>query len=1171
MLDIYDQLKQAQKTEKVLSENKNVRLTCNQLAGTIILAELYLRLGRTFLVICENSQAADKIYDSLPYLGVDEDKTLYFPSMESFSSKDIKPDYALIGERLKTLKSLLDGEGKIVVAPIEAVGGRLITPSSLKSSFIKLQKYQETEINDLEKALISIGYSKSDVCDHKGIYSKRGSLLDVFPTNTEYPLRINLDWDQISEIKYFDTDTQRTTEILDRAEILPASQVLYKDNNGVVINRLESALFEYISKNEEGSDKVRETTEEAIEKIRENIYFDGLEYYLPYFYEETYLWDYLPKDSVVVFNNPMGLTNNHGKEIESVLNIYKENERRGFLSDKDYMPYNMDIDFPVDFAMKFTSLGICELLPAEGVFSDFIVKTLSQEKKYFTYEDIEIPSKPVTSYVDKFNDLVEDLAQKPKNEKVVFATASENRIYQILNEYDINCVIVDTDTPVFNLSCDICVVHAPILGGVDFPSVKLKILTDEEIFGIKRGKKVRKLLNDTKAVKNYLDLKVGDYVVHEDYGICRYEGVERQQIMGTLSDFLILQFENKKLYVSTNGIDMVQKYVGGDGLAPKLSKIGGKEWEKVKTRAKKKIWEIAKELVDLYAYRQSVKGYEYDRDTKWQEDLEKSFPYKETKTQLQTINEVKRDLESDKPMDRLVCGDVGFGKTEVAIRAAFKVVMSGKQVAILAPTTVLSEQHYMSFKERMAPFPHKIEILNRFRSTKEIKQTLENIKSGACDIVIGTHRVLSKDVEFANLGLLIIDEEQRFGVRHKERLKELRKDVDVLSMSATPIPRTLNMSLSGIREISLITDAPEGRVPIKTRVKPYDENLIKGAIKEEILRGGQVFFVHNRVEDIYRVADKIEKMVPEATVDVAHGQMHEKDLEECMMDFYKGKINVLVATTIIENGIDVPNANTIIINNADKLGLSQLYQLRGRVGRSGRQAFAYLLYNSEMTVEGEERLKALQEFSDLGSGFRIAERDLEIRGAGNLLGREQSGNIEGIGFEYYCNLLKEAVAKLKGEKVEEKSRPPVDIQLDTYIPEDYIEAEGLRIMFYKKLSQVTTREALNNIKSEMKDRFGDLPESCENMFKLLNLSFLAEENNIKSISKIGNKYALIFGGGFTINGDGIKEINRTFDFVQANYDRLLYFAPDPVEDTLAVFDALPRINNIIKKNLKTWR
>ncbi|MBQ7256523.1 MAG: transcription-repair coupling factor, partial [Abditibacteriota bacterium] len=956
--------------------------------------------------------------------------------------------------------------------------------------------------------------------------------------------------------------------------------------NEEVVRRIEEALEEYLEKREENGDQVRETTQEAIEKIKERIYFDELEYYLPYFYEETYLWDYLPKDTIVVFNNPFALTNAFGKEREKNLNIYNENQRRGYLVHKDYMPCYMAEDFLENFVGKFTALGLCELPPPEGIFSRFLVRDRINQKskqtsfgtvkepellndvhrEYWIYDDIEIPTQPVESYVDKFNDLVGYLNHKPKGERVVFATASENRMYQILSDYDINSVIVNNNTPVFNLTTEICVVHAPIIGGADFPSIKLKILTDAEVFGIKRGKKVRKLLNDTKAVKNYLDLKVGDYVVHQDYGICRYEGVERKQVMGTLNDFLILQFENNQLFVSTNGIDLVQKYVGGDGLPPKLSKLGGKEWERVKTRAKKKIWEIAKELVDLYAYRQSVKGYEYDTDTKWQEDLEKSFPYKETKTQLQTIKEVKRDLESDKPMDRLVCGDVGFGKTEVAIRAAFKVVMAGRQVAVLAPTTVLSEQHYMSFKERMAPFPHKIEILNRFKSSKEIKQSIENIKNGTADIVIGTHRVLSKDVEFANLGLLIIDEEQRFGVRHKERLKELRKDVDVLSMSATPIPRTLNMSLSGIREISLITDAPEGRVPIKTRVKPYDEALVQRAIKDEILRGGQVFFVHNRVEDIYRVADMIEKLCPEAKVDVAHGQMHEKDLEECMMDFYKGKVDVLVATTIIENGIDVPNANTIIIDNADKLGLSQLYQLRGRVGRSGRQAFAYLLYRGDVTVEGEERLKALQEFSDLGSGFRIAERDLEIRGAGNLLGSEQSGNIEGIGFEYYCNLLKEAVAKLKGEEVTVRPRPTVDIQLDTYIPEDYIEAEGLRIMFYKKLAQVSSKEVLLNIKSEMKDRFGDLPEPCENMFTLLNLSFRAEENNIKSIIKDGNRYSMVFDKGKVISSGGIKKIKEKYTFLQASYDRLSYYAPDPVEDTIRVFDVMPEINEIIRKN-----
>ena len=1149
MFGITEKLKQISLLKKCISKNKNVLVTSAPTAGLMTLAHIYNETHRTILLICPTSEVADKIFDSLVHYGVDEENILYFPAVESFVYKDVKPDFALIGERLSVQNSLLKNENKFIVATVDSASSRLMPMEILSKSIISLEKQAEVEIDALEENLIKLGYTKGEVCDHRGIYCKRGSLIDVFPSNLEYPLRINLDWDEVSEIKCFDTDTQRTTEQLDFVEIYPTREVLFGDIEHAT-ETIEKALNEEMGRREDFADRLKENTDEALEKIKEKIFFDGLEYYLPYMYSPCYLWDYLPKDAIIAFNEPQSISKNYDALCEQILDIQNENRRKGYLCHKDFLPCHID-NFIEKIALKFTSLGFSELEPAEGLFA---------KKNEFIFDKIEIPSQGVDTYVGRFNELISTLKALPKGEKILFATASSYRMEQILNEYGVSGVIINEDTSVFDLESQVLVAHVPVLEGVYFPTLKLKVLTDGEVFGLKRGKKVRRLLNDTKSVKSFLDLKGGDYVVHEDYGVCRYKGVEHKEVLGAWNDFLVLEFANKTLFVSANGLDRVQKYVGGDGLPPKLSKLGSGEWERVKTKAKKKIWEIAKELVDLYAYRQKVKGFKYDQDTKWQEELEKSFPYKETKSQLLAINDVKRDLESDKPMDRLICGDVGYGKTEVAIRSAFKVVMAGRQVAVLVPTTVLADQHFNSFKERLSRFPHKIELLNRFRTTKEIKESLENIKSGKADIVVGTHRILSKDVEFNDLGLIIIDEEQRFGVKHKEKLKELKKNVDVLSLSATPIPRTLNMSLSGIREISLITDAPEGRVPIKTSVKPYDETLIANAIKQELSRGGQVFFVHNRVEDIYRVADRIEQLVPKASVDVAHGQMREKELEECMLDFYNGKINVLVSTTIIENGIDVSNANTIIIDNADKMGLAQLYQLRGRVGRSGRQAFAYLLYRGDMTVEGEERLKALKEFSDLGSGFRVAERDLEIRGAGNLLGKEQSGNVEGIGFEYYCNLLNQAVMELKGEKVENVELPPVDFSLDTYIPEDYIDVESLRIMFYKKLSQVKDKETLHNIQSEIVDRFGPLPETVKNMIGILEVRLKAKENFVGSIGKYENRFVVVFEKGVVLSGETIKRMNRKYEDLEIAFDRFFYYTGDDIiADTIAVLDLVPKI------------
>lgn len=1134
MFDISDYIKDIVQAEKKLSKDKKVLLyNCTDSAKLTVIARLFRTLGRTMLIVCENSEAGDRIYDNLPYFGPDESDLLFFPQTELY--KEGKPDFTLTGERLVTLNSISESTPKIIVAPVSAITAKIMPKDILAESVIKCRLGDNLKIDDLEKQLADLGYTKADVCDRKGIYAKRGSLLDVFPSNEEAPVRINLDWDEISEIKYYDTESQMTVSKTDYVEIYPAREVLYRKGNNPA-EKIKAQAEKAVRERKENTDIIRRTAEESAEKISEKLYFDGLEYYLPYFYEETYIWDYLPKNTVVCVCNPTETEKSLNTFRDQVLASYMQDRRKGYFTSKEYLPNNTDADF-MERGKDFALMGMCVFEPAQGLFGTDGTSPIYKELLKY-----DIKSTVPDTYVNRFRSLIDDVKKLSKKEKIIFATSSPFRVSQILDDYEIESCIVDNDTNIMNLQNSVFVTHAAIGEGVVFSSPKVRIFSDSEVFGIRRGKKVRRLLNDTQAVKSYLDLKIGDYVVHEDYGICRYCGTDRRQVMGVSSDFLVLEFANKTLFVSINGLEKVQKYISGDSGVPKLSKIGGGTWEKTKTKAKKKIYEIAKELVELYAYRQNIKGYKYESDNRWQEELEKSFPYKETKSQLRTINEIKSDLESDRPMDRLVCGDVGFGKTEVAIRAAFKVAQAGRQVAVLVPTTVLAEQHYNSFKERLAPFPQKIELLNRFKSSKEIKESIESIKSGKSDIIIGTHRIFSKDVVFANLGLIIIDEEQRFGVKHKEKLKELKKNVDVLSLSATPIPRTLNMSLSGIRSVSFITDAPEGRMPIKTEVKPYDPYLVKNAIKDELDRGGQVFFIHNRVDDINLVADEIEKLVPEAVVDIGHGQMNEKELEEVMMDFYSGTVNVLVATTIIENGIDVSNANTIIIDNADKLGMAQLYQLRGRVGRSGRQAYAYLLYKGTMTDDGEKRLSALREFSDLGSGFRIAEKDLEIRGAGNLLGREQSGNIEGIGFEYYCRLLDEAVKELKGEKIEIAELPSVELGLDTYIPDDYIQAENVRVMFYKKLAQVKDFQAFNNIREEMGDRFGKMPEPCRNMLDVYRLKLLAAENSVSSVMKIKDKYYFIFDEGIKVPTDLIAKMNKKYPEVTFAYDRLFFDA-----------------------------
>ncbi|MGC9003850.1 MAG: transcription-repair coupling factor [bacterium] len=647
-------------------------------------------------------------------------------------------------------------------------------------------------------------------------------------------------------------------------------------------------------------------------------------------------------------------------------------------------------------------------------------------------------------------------------------------------------------------------------GGFIIPEGKFSLITDEEIIGITKAWRPKAIFpaREVARISEITDMKIGDLIVHPRHGIGAFRGIVPLEIEGVKKDYVALEYAGgARLYIPVEDVKLLQRYIGEAN--PPLSRLGSGEWERIKRKAKESAKKVAKELIELYARREIERGIAFSPDTPWQAELEAYFPYEETEDQKRAIEEVKRDMESPKPMDRLVCGDVGFGKTEVALRAAFKAVMDGYQVAVLVPTTVLAQQHYAVFKERLQPFPIRVEVLNRFISRTTQKAILEELEKGSVDIIIGTHRLLSKDVKFKNLGLLIIDEEQRFGVLQKEALKKVKTKIDVLTLTATPIPRTLNMALSNIRDISIISEPPEGRLPIKTIVTKKDDKVIVEAINRELARGGQCFYVHNRIEDIYEEARKIKGLCPNATVKVAHGALPERELEKTMMEFYEGKIDVLVATTIVENGLDVPNANTIIINEAPSFGLGQLYQLRGRVGRSYRQAYAYLLYDPKQvkTREAKERLQAIQEFSQLGSGLRLAIRDLEIRGAGNILGPQQHGHIQAVGFDMYLSLLQEAIAELRGKSWEEKEVfiPPIDIPVSAYIPEEYIHSASIRLDFYKRLASCRSEEEVRSLEEEMRDRFGKLPEQTRNLFEVLYLRFLAKKANLLSLKWRGGK------------------------------------------------------------------
>ncbi len=777
------------------------------------------------------------------------------------------------------------------------------------------------------------------------------------------------------------------------------------------------------------------------------------------------------------------------------------------------------------------------------------MEALGKKNELFRpYESININQIAMMSYQGQLDFLIDDIQNKKKQGyKILILSGTRargERLVKTLREREIESSYKDTIEEIqFG---EIVITFGNQLKGFEYPDLKLCVISDKDVFGeAKRKLKIRKKSKQKGIgkIKSFAELKPGDYVVHANHGIGIYKGIKQIEAAGHKRDYLDIVYDKgDKLYVPVDQLDLIQKYVGSEGKAPKINKLGGSEWQKAKAKARKSINEIAEDLVKLYAVRSTVKGYRFSKDTEWQKQFEDEFPYEETPDQLTALEEIKADMECDKPMDRLLCGDVGYGKTEVAVRAAFKSVMDGKQVAFLVPTTILAEQHYKNMKKRFSDFPIKIDMVSRFRTAKEQKHTLQRLKEGNVDILIGTHRLVSKDIQFKDLGLLIIDEEQRFGVKQKEKIKQLKKNVDVLTLSATPIPRTLHMSLTGVRDISVIETPPEERYPVQTYVVEQNDQLIRDAILREIGRNGQVYFVYNRVEDIERIADYIKKLVPEASIGIAHGQMAERELEREMMDFMSGEHNVLVCTTIIETGMDIQNVNTIIINDSDKMGLSQLYQLRGRVGRSNRIAYAYLLYTKDkiLTEVAEKRLKALRDFTELGSGFKIAMRDLEIRGAGNMMGSSQHGHMASIGYDLYCRMLEDTIKLVKGEITKEPVETTVDIKVDAFILPNYIEDEIQKIEIYKKIASIENMDDYKEIEEELEDRYSNIPEAVRNLMDIAYIKSKAKTIFIEEIKETSKEIIFKF-----VAGD--EEYIETFSRIMQSYRNniILKFGNEP--------------------------
>jgi len=1011
-------------------------------------------------------------------------EVLYFPAKDViFYSADVHGS-AITVERLKVIEMLLTRKEGTVITTMDA-GMENLPALSVYEKF--LSKVAEGDTLDLEQMsiqLTNMGYHRQSQVEVPGDFSIRGGILDLFPITADCPFRIELWGDEVDTIRSFDAESQRSIERVERLTIFPASEfIVTKEEIQAAFLKMSADREKLVErfrkeKNHEGTNRINETIALLQEEFETYESRAGLESYLPYFSVQTgSLFDYFDnKDTVFFIDEPVRCL----EKMQAVEEEFRES-MEGRLEKGYILPKQMEVLYPAEAVSAMI----------QGRQSIYLTMLDTLPKQISAKEAYNLQIQPVGSYNKHFELLAEDIKKWRKNGYCVLLLSGSRtraeRLAKDLEEYDVPAFY--KEKPEIKLTQgQVMASYGFLHKGFAYATAKFVVVTEGDIFGAKaRARKNRQKKYSGKSIQSFNELSVGDYVVHEDHGLGIYRGIEKIQVDMVTKDYIKIEYgDGGNLYVPVSGLDVLQKYAGQDARKPKLHKLNSQDWKKTKSRVKGAVQEIAKELVLLYAKRQQLQGFQFSKDTVWQHEFEELFPFEETQDQLRAIEETKHDMESNKIMDRLICGDVGYGKTEIAIRAAFKAVNDGKQVAFLVPTTILAQQHYNTLIERLGDFPVAVEMLSRFRTSAQQKKTIEKLKKGQVDIVVGTHRLLSKDVEFKNLGLLVVDEEQRFGVTHKEKIKQMKGNVDVLTLSATPIPRTLHMSLIGIRDMSVLEEPPVDRLPIQTFVMEHNSEVIREAINRELARGGQIYYVYNRVNHIDEVASDISRLVPDATVEFAHGQMKERELENIMMSFISGEIDVLVATTIIETGLDISNVNTIIIDNADQMGLSQLYQLRGRVGRSNRTSFAFLMYkrNKMLKEIAEKRLAAIREYTELGSGIKVAMRDLEIRGAGNLLGAAQSGHMEAVGYDLYCKMLNDAVRRLKGETAQEEFETAIDLQVDAYIPATYIPSEFQKLDMYKRIAGIEKVEEYKDLQEELTDRFGDIPAAAENLLRI---------------------------------------------------------------------------------------
>ena len=1065
-LEPFRQLGIYEELEKRLKKNRGLLLLSGCVDSQKVHAASSLWQGYPYrMILTYSEQKAREIYEDCRYF--DRETVLYQAKDFLFFHADIQGNL-LVQQRVRALQALLEKKEVTIVTTFDGLMDRLRPLEQVKKEILTIGQDSIIELKALTEKLVRLGYERTGQVEAPGQFAVRGGIVDIYALTEDAPWRIELWDDEVDSIRSFDVESQRSMENVSEIVLYPAAEPVPGEK------------------------------EEAVSFLD---YFD-------------------PGQTLFFLDEPARLLEK-GRTVEKEFQESMANraERGEALPEEARLLYGSD-EITARLNQK-NCVGLCLM---DQKASEWEVNGRYQ-----------VEARSVNPYNNSFEMLVKDLKRwKREKYSVILMCASGTRAKRLaadLQEQELNSFYSEDPERVVQPS-EIMVVHGSLHRGYEYPLIRFAVLSETDIFGRERKKRRKQKVYEGQKIQSFSELKPGDYVVHENHGLGIYRGIEKVEVDKVMKDYIKIEYaKGGNLYILATQLEMIQKYAGSDARKPKLNRLGGSEWTRTKSRVRGAVQEVAKDLVELYAARQQKDGYAYGPDTVWQTEFEELFPFEETADQQLAIEATKKDMESTKIMDRLICGDVGYGKTEIAIRAAFKAVQENKQVVYLVPTTILAQQHYNTFVQRMKDFPVRVDLLCRFRTPTEQKKTVADLKKGLVDIVIGTHRVLSADVEFKDLGLLIIDEEQRFGVAHKEKIKKLKENIDVLTLTATPIPRTLHMSLIGIRDMSVLEEAPQDRLPIQTYVMEYDSEMVRAAISRELGRGGQVYYVYNRVNNIAEVTAQIAELVPEANVAFAHGQMREHELEKIMYDFIAGEIDVLVSTTIIETGLDISNVNTMIIHDADNMGLSQLYQLRGRVGRSSRTAYAFLMYRKDKMLKevAEKRLGAIREFTELGSGFKIAMRDLEIRGAGNLLGEQQHGHMQAVGYDLYCKMLNEAVKKQKGTALpEEEFETMVDMELDAYIPDTYIRNESQKLDIYKRIAGIESAEECEDMQDELLDRFGDLPRPVQNLLKVADLKVKAHHVYVKELVERPDEIRLMLYERARLNPAALPEFLAGF-------------------------------------------